>query len=111
MNSLEKISVIVPIRNEVGTLELLVNRISDSFLSSNIKYKIIFIDFDSQDGTSEKLVELAKNYPVEFHAQIGKGKASAIIEGVGYADTEYVVMIDGDLQYPPEAIPEMIEKK
>lgn len=78
---------------------------------AKIPYKMIFIDDHSTDKTAQIIENLAVSHPVKLYKKQGKiGKAYSIMEGVRYSDSEFVVMLDADLQYPPEAIPGMYEK-
>lgn len=104
------LDIIIPVKNEVRNIDELVNRINNSLLDKNIDYRMIFVDDHSTDKTVELLNLLKKNYPIRIYIKQGKpGKAYSILEGVAKSAAEYVVMIDADLQYPPEAIPEMLE--
>lgn len=105
-----QISIIVPVWNEEGNILPLVQRIHKTLSSRHIDYTIIFIDDYSTDKTFDQINTLSEHYPIKYALKHGKpGKAFSIIEGVRLATTEYVVMIDGDLQYPPEAIPRMLK--
>ncbi len=104
----ERLSVIVPTLNEEGNVAELVRRLDVSLRTANIEYEIIFVDDHSRDGTRVEALKLRETYPVFFHLKKGKkGKAYSLLEGFEYARYEMIAMIDADLQYPPEAIPEM----
>ncbi|HSX09995.1 MAG TPA: glycosyltransferase [Candidatus Saccharimonadales bacterium] len=105
------VSVIIPARNEEGTIVQLIRRIDSALTSENITYEIIIIDDHSTDKTFSSAKKFSKNYPVFVHKKKGMtGKAQSLIEGFSYAKYDLLCMIDADLQYPPESIPEMIEK-
>jgi len=111
--SQKKISIIIPTYNERGNIDSLILRLNKSLGSKNIStYEYIFIDDHSNDDTCEHLVALALQDPhIKVFLKRGKkGKAWSILEGIEYAQYDILVMIDADLQYPPEAIPEMIEQ-
>lgn len=102
----KNISVVVPVYNEVGNLEELVQRIGESL--SNHKYEIIVVDDRSTDGSVKLLEKLSKSYPIHVHIKEGhRGKAYSLLEGFSAAQYDVIAMIDGDLKYPPEAIPAM----
>lgn len=104
------LDIIVPIKNEAKNLNALVNRVEQSMSSTGIKYRLIFVDDQSTDNSLAILKELKKNYPILVFVKKGKpGKAFSIMEGARYSKAEYLAMIDGDLQYPPEIIPEMLQ--
>jgi cellulose synthase/poly-beta-1,6-N-acetylglucosamine synthase-like glycosyltransferase/glycosyltransferase involved in cell wall biosynthesis/O-antigen/teichoic acid export membrane protein len=105
------ISIIVPALNEEGNIETLVERIDQALSRAGIIYELIIIDDYSIDNTYKKAEMVAQYYPVRVFRKQGKqGKAYALLEGFARARYEYSAFIDADLQYPPEAIPEMIEK-
>lgn len=106
-----QLSVIVPALNEADNLPKLVERLDASLSAASIAYEIIIIDDHSQDGTVNVSHALADRYPVSVYLKKGdRGKAQSLLEGFSYAQADVVCMIDGDLQYPPEAIPEMMAK-
>lgn len=105
----KQLDIIIPIYNEVDNLRPLVERIDLSLKKENISYQIIFIDDHSTDSSRRTLVKLAAKYPVTTFTKNGKrGKAFSILEGAERATAPYVAMIDADLQYPPEVLPDML---
>jgi glycosyltransferase XagB len=103
-----QISVIIPAYNEVSTIGDLLSRLDVSMREKKLKYEVFLIDDKSSDGTYEKAKALRSKYPLTVVRKRGaQGKAQSILEGAELAGSEYVVMIDADLQYPPEAIPQM----
>ncbi len=105
---MHKLDVVIPVMNEEKNIAPLMARLERAMRIANISYKAIFVVDKSHDNTLPELKKAAKKYPILIHEKTGeRGKAFSIFEGVGLATSEYVVMIDGDLQYPPEAIPEM----
>ncbi|MBO8174022.1 MAG: glycosyltransferase family 2 protein [Thermococcus sp.] len=102
------ISVIVPTYNERENLEELVSRISKALESYG--FEIVIVDDDSPDKTWEKAQELAQNYPVRVIRRTKeKGLSSAVIRGFKEAKGDIFVVMDADLQHPPEVIPRLIE--
>ena len=102
------VSVIIPAWNEVANVTELTERLVQAL--KGCKHELIFIDDNSTDGTYELLTELAKNHPIVVRRKEGKrGKALSIVEGARLAQYETLAMIDADLQYPPEALPDMIK--
>ena len=108
---MNKVSIVVPVWNEAKNIRSLVKQIDDALRTNNIGYEIIFVDDNSTDTTRVVINQLEDSYPVRLFSKIGnKGKAHSLLEGFTYAKYELICMIDADLQYPPAAIPEMIEK-
>jgi glycosyltransferase XagB len=110
MSNLPSVSVVIPALNEAGNIHALISRI-EAALFQKAPYEIIVIDDHSTDGTAGLVAELGRysDGRITVHTKRGKrGKAYSLLEGFTYAQHEFVCMIDADLQYPPEAIPEML---
>lgn len=108
---MRNLDIIIPVRNEEGNVLPLVQRIDSAMKKAEINYSIIAIDDNSSDNTVQTLNSLKFLYPIEVFPKKGKpGKAYSIIEGSKYAKSENLAMIDADLQYPPEALPQMFEQ-
>lgn len=104
-----QLAVIIPAYNENSSLPQLMERLDRSLRSAHISYIAIVIDDHSTDGTYRTATRLQQKYPLSIYRKQGvRGKAQSILEGLSHTRSEYVVMIDADLQYPPEAIPEML---
>src|SRR5260221_3503520 len=107
----QSLSIIIPVWNEEKNIVPLVQRIDAVMRMHNINYEIIFVDDHSIDKTTTHILTCKKSYPVSLLEKKGKhGKAYSLIEGFAASQYETLCMIDGDLQYPPEVLPEMIEK-
>ena len=109
------VTVIIPVLNEAENIGELLDRLNDALVSSNILYKVIVIDDRSSDNTKLIAEEYAKNknLRVWVRVKLGKqGKAFSLMEGLAdeQSDFEIVAIIDGDLQYPPEDLPQMIQR-
>lgn len=108
MKTKSSISVIVPTLNEEENIKKLVEEINKS-LKNN--YEIIFIDDHSTDATVQEIKKISNKFPVKYELKKGeRGKTFSLKQGFKVAKYDYFVMIDADLQYPPSAIPKMLEK-
>ncbi|EKD90932.1 MAG: hypothetical protein ACD_30C00056G0009 [uncultured bacterium] len=106
---MDYIDIVIPVRNEEKNIWPLVSRVNLSLEKARIDYQIIFIDDHSTDRTVEVINSLRSVFPIQIFTKQGKqGKAYSILEGASYAKGQKIVMIDADLQYPPEAIPQML---
>jgi cellulose synthase/poly-beta-1,6-N-acetylglucosamine synthase-like glycosyltransferase/glycosyltransferase involved in cell wall biosynthesis len=107
-----KVSVVVPIYNEVEVINAFHRELFFCLSSLNHPFEIIYVDDNSNDGTHEYLSEQARNNKeILLIKKTGvKGKAHSLLIGFEEASGDIFVMIDGDLQYPPSEIPAMIEK-
>jgi len=111
------VSIIVPVYNEVNSIDALLARIYFALDENTYPYEVIFIDDNSTDGTYKKIQTLAESAgkmgnhrKIKLYKKEGiKGKAYSLLQGFEHATGEIIVMIDADLQYPPEAIPQMIK--
>src|SRR5260221_9881997 len=108
---MNKLSIVIPVWNEEKNILSLVERIDSTLSEKDIPYEIIFIDDNSKDKTAEIIYSLAKKYPITYQRKIGKkGKSYSLVEGFALASYDILAMIDADLQYPPEALPQMVQK-
>lgn len=105
-------SIIAPIYNERDNLPELYRRVSEVMKSTRRNWELILVDDGSTDGSTDMILELAKKdrhiRPVIFARNFGH--QIAITAGWDYARGEAVVVIDADLQDPPELILEMAKK-
>lgn len=101
----------IPVWNEEKNVWALTERLDLALRGQKIDYELIFIDDHSTDKTCQIIKSLAKRYPLSHYLKKGnKGKAHSLLEGFTYARYNLIGVIDGDLQYPPEAIPQMMAK-
>ncbi|MDZ7611479.1 MAG: glycosyltransferase family 2 protein [Candidatus Moranbacteria bacterium] len=106
------ISIVIPIFNEEKNVRPLFERLKAVFDKQSIKWELIFVDDGSQDGSVMEISGLAKknkNVKAVFFSR-NFGKEVALSAGCRYARGEAVITMDGDLQHPPELIPEILEK-
>ncbi len=105
-------SIIAPIYNEIENLPELYRRVKEVMDSSGEAWELILVDDGSTDGSTEKIRELAAKdktvRPVIFARNFGH--QVAITAGWDYARGDAVVIIDADLQDPPETILELAKK-
>ncbi|HCT30570.1 MAG TPA: glycosyltransferase [Bacteroidales bacterium] len=107
-----ELSVIVPVYNEQEIISQLYTRLSAAVESITPNYEFIFVNDGSRDATLLGLINLAEkdkrvkyiNFSRNFGHQI------AVSAGLDYCNGNAVVIIDGDLQDPPELIPELYRK-
>jgi polyisoprenyl-phosphate glycosyltransferase len=105
------LSIVVPVYNEQEVLLKLLSTIRHVMADATCTYEIIIVDDGSMDRTSEILHREAKDDPrvkVLFFTR-NFGHQAAITAGLDCASGDGVVVIDADLQDPPELLPEMIK--
>lgn len=104
------LSVIVPTMNEAGNIHTLLNRLGKAL--GSLPFELIFVD-DSTDNTPQ-VIELARDQ-AQFTIRLivrpsnrRNGLSGAVVEGFAAARGEWVCVMDGDLQHPPEVVPQML---
>ncbi len=105
-------SIIAPIFNEEGNIDLLYERISQILNSTGETWELILVNDGSRDHSPQMMDDLAaKDSRVKvLHFARNFGHQIAVTAGIDHASGDAVVLIDADLQDPPELIPEMIER-
>ncbi|GGM99470.1 dolichol-phosphate mannosyltransferase [Actinoplanes campanulatus] len=102
-------SIIVPTFNERDNVAALLERLAAALPHDDTE--IVFVD-DSTDGTPEVIAALAADYPIAVtvhHRDEGVGGlGGAVVEGMRIARGEWIVVMDADLQHPPEIVPDLI---
>ncbi|MBK5203068.1 MAG: glycosyltransferase family 2 protein [Prolixibacteraceae bacterium] len=107
-----EISVIIPVFNENGIIEELIGRTTKALNEISSSYEIIIVDDGSSDGSLQQLIKYTKsnNRIKVIVLSRNFGHQHAYTAGLKYASGDYVAMIDGDLQDPPELLPVMYRK-
>ncbi len=101
-------SILIPTYNEHDNIRPLVERIAEAIPGND--YEVVFVDDDSRDGTPELITSLSSKYPVRVVVRKDKkGLASAVVDGFYLVSTDMVVVMDADLQHPPEVVPALIK--
>ena len=101
-----KLSVVMPVYNERGTLQEVVQRV----LAVPLDVELICVDDGSNDGSREILEELRQQFPqirVLLQPQ-NMGKGAALRRGIQEASGEYVIVQDADLEYDPAEYPVLL---
>jgi len=102
-------SLIIPVYNEEGLINELAARTVKAIESVSPNYEILFINDGSTDSTLQKLIEVRKQHSRIKIVDLSKnfGHQAAFTAGLELAMGNFVAMMDGDLQDPPELLPEM----
>jgi glycosyltransferase involved in cell wall biosynthesis len=109
-----KISLVIPVYNEVENLNLLHSAIHQALDGhAEFTWEVVYIDDGSMDGSFEGLQSLATQDPeqvcvVSFRRNFGQ--TAAIAAGIDHAQGDVIVLLDADLQNDPADIPMMIQK-
>ena len=106
------LSIVIPVYNEAESLPELVRRVTETVRRIEPSFEILFINDGSRDETIEALRRLcvhdARLRAISFSRNFGK--EIAIAAGLDHAFGDAVVIMDADLQHPPEVIPAFLEK-
>lgn len=107
----DMISIILPSYNEAGNIERAYEKISELLVNQKIIYEIIYVNDGSKDNTWYEIEELSKkdNRIRGICFSRNFGKEAAILSGLAYATGECCIVMDCDLQHPPEVILEMYQ--
>lgn len=110
-NEQPTLSIVAPIYNEEGNIQTLYSRIEEVMSQTGISWELICVNDGSSDDSEILLDELFKAHPERvrvIHFSRNFGHQIAVTAGMEHARGAAVVLIDADLQDPPEMIPEMI---
>lgn len=99
------LSVVVPTLNEAGNVGEVVRRLEEGL--AEISHEILVVDDGSIDGTRDEARSAGRNVHV-IHRTKDRGLSSAVLEGFEAARGDYVCVMDGDLQHPPEAVEDLL---
>ena len=106
------LSIIVPVHNEAANLAPLLQRLVPVLQSQNSTYEIIFIDDGSQDQSLNVLRELTQNYAHLRILSLSRNfcKEVALAAGLDHARGRAAILMDANLQHPPEVIPQFLAR-
>lgn len=106
------LSIVIPIYNEEKTLPILYQRLTSVMAKIKTPYEVIFVDDGSKDNSMNLMLNMNKNDSRIKILKLSRnfGHQTAISAGINQAGGEAVILMDGDLQDPPEVMLEFIKK-
>jgi glycosyltransferase involved in cell wall biosynthesis len=106
----KRISVVIPVCNEEANVSVVTAALKKTFLPLGYAYTITFVDDGSTDQTLQEIKKIAAVNPEVFFISLARnfGHQNALKAGLDMVDGDAVIMMDGDMQHPPDLIPEMI---
>ncbi len=108
---LSAVSIIVPTFREAPNLEPLIRRVFAALAPSKREAELILVDDDSRDGTEAIVESQREQYPVRLITRRQeRGLSSAVLAGFREAKHDLLLVLDADLQHPPEMIPALLER-
>jgi glycosyltransferase involved in cell wall biosynthesis len=99
-----KLSVLIPVYNEVRTIRHVVEQV----LGTGMDLEILVVDDGSTDGTAHVLDGLAGDRVKVLHHPANRGKGAAIRTAIAHATGDVVVVQDADLEYDPQSFPALV---
>ncbi len=107
-----ELSVVVPVFNEEKNIPLLFERLCTSVSTITDNYELIFVNDGSKDNSLLELIKLSEQNNRAFYINFSRnfGHQIAVTAGLDASRGKAVVIIDGDMQDPPELIPELYNK-
>ncbi|MBN1520886.1 MAG: glycosyltransferase [Candidatus Aureabacteria bacterium] len=106
------LSIVIPVYNEQENLEELFSRLKKTLDENKYSWELIFINDGSRDNSGEALIRIHNQNPqvkvLEFNRNYGQH--AAVFAGFSAVEGEIVVVLDADLQNPPEEIPNLVKK-
>src|SRR5947208_250547 len=108
MSSTPEVSVVVPALNEAANLPALAQRVDAALAGTT--YEMLIIDDNSRDNTREVAGEISQKYPMRLIVREypTNGLSGAVLHGIAESRGKRIVVMDADLQHPPEKIPELL---
>ena len=106
------VSVVAPIFNEGPGVDRFVRRLTDVLGDAGLHFELVLVDDGSGDDSWDRIVRAALADERVRGLQLSRnfGKEPAILAGLEHAAGDAVVVIDSDLQHPPDAIPAMVQR-
>lgn len=104
----QKLSIVIPVFNEIRTLDEILRRVEAVQLPEGLSREIILVDDCSTDGTREKIESYGTKYVTLFHS-INRGKGASVTDGLKRSTGDIVLIQDADLEYDPEDYPELLK--
>jgi putative flippase GtrA len=104
------VTIVIPTRNEADNVQPLLERLRT--VLDETAFEVVFVD-DSDDTTPEVIRDVDDERVRLLHRLKGDregGLGGAVVKGIDAAQAPWVIVMDGDLQHPPETLPAMIEK-
>jgi dolichol-phosphate mannosyltransferase len=104
------LSIVIPVYNEVAALPVLLSSLTAALVETDLAYEVLFVDDGSRDGSVELLKQMTEEdsrVRALFFSR-NFGHQAAITAGIDFATGDAIVVMDADLQDPPELLPEMM---
>ncbi len=109
---MNRLQIIVPVFNEQEVVDLFYEKMKQILTNCDVNWTLLFVDDGSTDGTVQHIEFLRHKDNRVGYVTLSRnfGKEYALTAGLDHADADVVVVIDADLQDPPELIPQMLDE-
>ena len=110
---MKTITVLIPCYNEENSIDLLYEHLQKVISQlQEYNFQVLLVNDGSKDNTLAKMQELHEKDPAVSYLSLSRnfGKENAMLAGLDYADGDAVILMDADLQDPPELIPQMLQE-
>ena len=106
-----QVSVVIPVFNEASQIETTVRSLEKILIAHSIGFELILVDDGSRDETWQRVREIVTAFPQVKGLRLSRnfGKEAALCAGLDATTGAACVVMDADLQHPPELIPEMVK--
>ena len=107
-----ELSIVVPLFNEEAIISELIQRLNAACMTATDNYELVIVNDGSKDQTLPSLLDLTTKISELTIVDLSRnfGHMQAVSAGLRFSSGKAVVIMDGDLQDPPEIIPEMMKK-
>ena len=108
---ISRVSVVVPVFNGEATLEALVDRLREA-VQTRFELEVVLVNDGSTDASGDVCRELAGRHPWVRFVDLSRnfGEHNAVMAGLRFASGDCAVIVDDDLQNPPEEVVKLVDK-
>jgi len=106
------LSIVIPFYNEGANIRALFARLVPVLETLGLRWEVVCVNDGSRDDTLLHLIEMTRRHPQVKAIDLSRnfGKEAALTAGLAHAVGDAVIPMDGDLQHPPELIPELVAR-